>query len=53
MDPEVDDDVTDNKPVSKDTTTAHFVKFVNEVLDVMDLEAFKGRYLVMDNASIH
>jgi hypothetical protein len=51
--PGVDDDATDNKPVSKGTITAHFVKFVNELLDVMDLEAFKGCHLVMDCASIH
>ncbi|KAG1039068.1 hypothetical protein G6F43_012584 [Rhizopus delemar] len=36
------------------TTTAHFIKFINELLDVMDLdESLKGCYLVLDNASIH
>ncbi|KAG1169111.1 hypothetical protein G6F36_012123 [Rhizopus arrhizus] len=38
----------------KGTTTAHFIKFINELLDVMDLdESPKGCYLVLDNASIH
>ncbi|KAG1174993.1 hypothetical protein G6F70_007946 [Rhizopus microsporus] len=38
----------------KGTTTAHFIKFINELLDVMDLdESLKGCYLVLDNASIH
>lgn len=53
-DPEVDDDPADNKPASKGTTTAHFIKFMNELLNIMDLdETFKGSYIVMDNASIH
>ncbi|ORE05187.1 hypothetical protein BCV72DRAFT_179587, partial [Rhizopus microsporus var. microsporus] len=53
-DPEVDEDPADNKPTSKGTTTAHFIKFMNEPLSVMDLdETFKGSYIVMDNASIH
>lgn len=43
-----------NKPIARGTTTAHFVKFMNELLDVMDLdESLKGSYLVMDNCSIH
>ena len=43
-----------NKPVAKGTTTAHFVKFINELLDIMDMdESMKGHYLVLDNASIH
>ncbi|KAG1140519.1 hypothetical protein G6F37_009011 [Rhizopus arrhizus] len=38
----------------KGTATAHFIKFINELLDVMDLdESLKGCYLVLDNASIH
>ncbi|KAG0735409.1 hypothetical protein G6F57_014291 [Rhizopus arrhizus] len=54
VDPEVDDDPADNKPTPKGATTAHFIKFMNELLDVMDLdETFKGSYIVMDNASIH
>ncbi|KAG1446980.1 hypothetical protein G6F46_011592 [Rhizopus delemar] len=53
-DPEVDDDAADNKPVLKGTTIAHFVKFMNEFLNVMDLdETLKGSYIVMDSASIH
>jgi hypothetical protein len=42
------------KSASKGTTTAHFVKFINDLLDIMDLdENMKGSYIVMDNASIH
>lgn len=48
-------DIADiTKPASKGTTTAHFVKFMNELLDVMDFDKnLKGSYIVMDNASIH
>ncbi|CEI96154.1 hypothetical protein RMCBS344292_10321 [Rhizopus microsporus] len=31
-------DVENNKPVAKGTTTAHFVKFMNELLDIMDAD---------------
>ncbi|KAI8095629.1 hypothetical protein BDF21DRAFT_315382, partial [Thamnidium elegans] len=31
-DPEVDDDPADNNPTPKGTTTAHFIKFMNELL---------------------
>ncbi|CEP09722.1 hypothetical protein [Parasitella parasitica] len=38
----------------KGTTTAHFIKFMNELLDIMDLdEGLKGSYIVMDNCTIH
>jgi hypothetical protein len=49
------ENIVDNaKPASKGTTTAHFIKFMNELLDVMDLDqSLKGSYIVMDNASIH
>lgn len=52
---EEDENIVDNaKPASKGTTTAHFIKFMNELLDVMDLDqSLKGSYIVMDNASIH
>ncbi|KAG1607144.1 hypothetical protein G6F46_012510 [Rhizopus delemar] len=51
---EVNDDSADNNSVKKGTTTAHFVKFMNEVLAVLDAEeAFEGSYIVLDNASIH
>ncbi|KAI9246041.1 hypothetical protein EDC94DRAFT_500354, partial [Helicostylum pulchrum] len=44
----------ETNPPSKGTTTAHFVKFMNELLDIMDMdESLKGRYLVMDNCTIH
>ena len=43
-----------NKPVAKGTTTAHFVKFTNELFDTMDMvESMKGHNLALDNASIH
>ncbi|OAD70687.1 hypothetical protein PHYBLDRAFT_69472 [Phycomyces blakesleeanus NRRL 1555(-)] len=52
---EEDENIDDNaKPVSKGTNTAHFIKFINELLDVMDFDhSLKGSYIVMDNASIH
>ncbi|EIE76998.1 hypothetical protein RO3G_01702 [Rhizopus delemar RA 99-880] len=53
-DPEVDDDPAYNKSVPKGKTTAHFHKFMNELLAIMDLDqTFKGNYIVIDNASIH
>ncbi|KAG0827301.1 hypothetical protein G6F29_009202 [Rhizopus arrhizus] len=46
--------VENNKPVVKGTTTVHFVKFMNELLDIMDMdESLMGSYLVMDNCTIH
>jgi hypothetical protein len=52
-DPEFEDP-TDNKPIAKCTTIAHFVKFTDTLLDIMELEEnLKGNYIVMDNASIH
>ncbi|KAI9473494.1 MAG: hypothetical protein EXX96DRAFT_488862, partial [Benjaminiella poitrasii] len=40
--------------ISKGTTTAHFIKFMNVLLDILDLnEDLKGSYLVMDNCTIH
>ncbi|KAG1470494.1 hypothetical protein G6F56_002655 [Rhizopus delemar] len=46
--------VENNKPVTKGITTAHFVKFMNELLDIMDMdEILMGDYLVMDNCTIH
>lgn len=45
---------TSAAPVAKGTTTGHFIKFMNEVLDIMDQdESLKGHYLVMDNCTIH
>jgi hypothetical protein len=39
---------------TKGTTTAHFVKFMNELLDIMDTDkSLAGSYLVMDNCTIH
>jgi hypothetical protein len=51
---EDDISVVDVKPAPKGTTTAHFIKFINELLNIMDEdESLKGSYLVMDNVSIH
>ncbi|KAI8375260.1 hypothetical protein EDC96DRAFT_601302 [Choanephora cucurbitarum] len=48
-----EDDMS-NRPVAKGTKTSHFVKFINELLDIMDMdESMKGHYLVPDNASTH
>jgi hypothetical protein len=30
--------IENNKPVAKDTTTAHFIRFINELLDIMDMD---------------
>ncbi|KAG2215655.1 hypothetical protein INT45_008403 [Circinella minor] len=35
------------------TRTEHFIEFLNKVMDVLDENGMKGRYLVMDNAPIH
>jgi transposase len=46
--------IENNKPVAKGTTTAHFIRFINELLDIMDMdESLMGRYLVMDYCTIH
>ncbi|KAG0777346.1 hypothetical protein G6F22_011935 [Rhizopus arrhizus] len=51
---EDDTSVVDVKLAPKGTTTAHFIKFVNELLNIRDEdESLKGGYLVIDNASIH
>jgi hypothetical protein len=43
-----------SESISKGTITAHFIKFMNVLLDIMDLnEDLKGNYLVMDNCTIH
>ena len=43
-----------NKHVAKGTTTAHFVKFINKLLDIMNMgESIKGHCLLLGNASIH
>ncbi|KAG0738811.1 hypothetical protein G6F62_007891 [Rhizopus arrhizus] len=42
------------KPPPKGTTSAHYTKFINEPLDILDdMEGMKGSYLVMGNYSIH
>lgn len=42
------------KPPPKGTTSAHYTKFINELLDILDdMGDMKGSYLVMDNCSIH
>ncbi|CAO3702219.1 unnamed protein product [Rhizopus stolonifer] len=41
-------------PISKGTITLHFIKFINELLDIMDLDPnLKGNYLVLNNCTIH
>ncbi|RCH80041.1 hypothetical protein CU098_006889 [Rhizopus stolonifer] len=48
------DDKEANKTPSKSTTTAHFIKFMNELLGIMNIdESTKGSYLVMDKCTIH
>ncbi|KAG0745591.1 hypothetical protein G6F57_002547 [Rhizopus arrhizus] len=43
-----------NKPVAKGITTAHFVRSISELLDIMDMdESLMGSYLVMDYCTIH
>jgi hypothetical protein len=49
-----DASVIDVKSTPKGITPAHFIKFINELLDIMDEDGnLKGSYLRMDNASIH
>ncbi|KAG1376531.1 hypothetical protein G6F61_007518 [Rhizopus arrhizus] len=43
-----------SESILKGTTTVHFIKFMNVLLDIMDLnEDLKENYLVMDNCTIH
>ncbi|RCH95611.1 hypothetical protein CU097_013202 [Rhizopus azygosporus] len=43
-----------SESISKGTTTAHFIKFMNVLLDILNLnEYLKESYLVMDNCTIH
>ncbi|ORE05620.1 hypothetical protein BCV72DRAFT_136170 [Rhizopus microsporus var. microsporus] len=43
-----------SESISKGTTTAHFIKFMNILLCILDLnEDLKESYLVMDNCTIH
>ncbi|KAG1318424.1 hypothetical protein G6F62_012363 [Rhizopus arrhizus] len=46
--------IENNKPVAKGTTTVHFVRFISELFDIVDMdESLMGRYLVMDCCTIH
>jgi hypothetical protein len=46
--------IENNKPVAKGTTTAHFVRSISELLDIMDMdENLMGSYLVMDYCTIY
>ena len=46
--------IENNKPVAKDTATAHFVRSISELLDIMDMDkSLTGSYLVMDYCTIH
>lgn len=51
--PENDVIVIDVKSTPKGTTPAHFIKFINELLDIMyEDETLEVRHLTMDSASI-
>lgn len=51
---QVEDIADSTKSASKGTTTAQFVEFMNELLDVMDLEKkSKGSYIIMYNTSVY
>lgn len=51
---EIDYDFADNKTTPKGTIIAHFVKFMNGLLEELDCdEAFNGNYIIIDNVSIH
>lgn len=42
-----------SESISKGTITAYFIKFMNVLPDILDLnEDLKGSYLVMDNCTI-
>jgi hypothetical protein len=46
--------IENNKPVAKGTTTAHFVRSISELLDIMNMdESPMGSYLVIDYCTIH
>ncbi|KAI8883625.1 hypothetical protein K501DRAFT_155799, partial [Backusella circina FSU 941] len=43
-----------SESISKGTITVHFIKFMNVLLDILNLnEDLKRSYLVMDNCTIH
>jgi hypothetical protein len=46
--------IENNKPVVKGTTTAHFVRLISELLDIMNMdESLIGSYLVIYYCTIH
>jgi hypothetical protein len=46
--------IENNKSVAKGTTTAHFVRFISELLDIMDMdESLMNSYLVINYCTIH
>jgi hypothetical protein len=46
--------IENNKPVAKGTTTVHFVRFVSELLDIMNMdESLMGSYLVINYCTLH
>ncbi|KAG1149536.1 hypothetical protein G6F37_002681 [Rhizopus arrhizus] len=46
--------IENNKSVAKGTTTAHFVRLINELLDIMNMdESLMGSYLAMYYSTIH
>lgn len=47
------DGTTKNVTGKIGTRAEHFIAFLNTLMDIMDRNSMDGRYLVMDNASIH
>ncbi|KAG1548595.1 hypothetical protein G6F45_002673 [Rhizopus arrhizus] len=48
VDVEESNAIENNKSVAKGTATAHFIRFINELLDIMNMdESLMGSYLVM------
>ncbi|KAG1514758.1 hypothetical protein G6F53_003432 [Rhizopus delemar] len=54
VDVEESNAIENNKSVAKGTATAHFIRFINELLDIMNMdESLMGSYLVMGYCNIH
>jgi hypothetical protein len=46
--------IENNKLVAKGTTTAHFVRSISELIDIMDMDkSLMGSYLVINYCTIH
>ncbi|KAG1054614.1 hypothetical protein G6F43_003388 [Rhizopus delemar] len=45
--------IENNKSIAKITATAHFIRFISELLDIMNMdESLMGSYLVMGYCNI-